>query len=80
MSQIFDEDGKVIPITFIEAGPCFVTQIKAEKDGYSAVQIGFEKSKKEKKSLKNKQYKYLREFRIDKTDLKIKDKIKVDSF
>ena len=43
MSQIFDEDGKVIPVTVIEAGPCVVVQKKtAEKDGYSAVQLGFE--------------------------------------
>jgi large subunit ribosomal protein L3 len=43
MSQIFDENGKVIPVTVIEAGPCVVVQKKtAEKDGYEAVQLGFE--------------------------------------
>lgn len=43
MTQIFDEAGKVIPVTVIEAGPCTVTQIKTvEKDGYSSVQLGFE--------------------------------------
>ena len=43
MTQIFDESGKVIPVTVIEAGPCVVTQKKtAEKDGYNAVQLGFE--------------------------------------
>ena len=43
MTQIFDESGKVIPVTVIEAGPCVVTQKKtAEKDGYSAIQLGFE--------------------------------------
>ena len=43
MTQIFDEQGEVIPVTIIEAGPCYVTQIKTlERDGYSAVQIGFE--------------------------------------
>ncbi|MCD7843917.1 MAG: 50S ribosomal protein L3 [Clostridiales bacterium] len=42
MSQIFDADGKVIPVTVIEAGPCTVVQKKtAEKDGYEAVQLGF---------------------------------------
>ena len=42
MSQIFDTDGKVIPVTVIEAGPCVVVQKKtAEKDGYEAVQMGF---------------------------------------
>ena len=40
MTQIFDEAGKVVPVTVIEAGPCVVTQLKtAENDGYSAVQL-----------------------------------------
>lgn len=43
MTQIFDDDGQVIPVTVIQAGPCYVTQIRSEeKDGYSAVQLGFE--------------------------------------
>ena len=43
MTQIFDEAGKVIPVTVIEAGPCTVVQKKTEeKDGYSAIQLGFE--------------------------------------
>lgn len=43
MTQIFDENGNVIPVTVIEAGPCVVTQIKTEQtDGYEAVQLGFE--------------------------------------
>lgn len=42
MTRIFDERGQVVPITVIEAGPCYVTQIKtAEKDGYNAIQLGF---------------------------------------
>jgi large subunit ribosomal protein L3 len=42
MTQIFDENGKVIPVTVIEAGPCVVTQVKTvEKDGYEAIQVGF---------------------------------------
>jgi large subunit ribosomal protein L3 len=42
MTQIFDDDGLAIPVTIIEAGPCFVTQVRSrEKDGYSAVQLGF---------------------------------------
>ena len=50
MTQIFDEKGVVIPVTVIQAGPCRVTQIRsAEKDGYEAVQIGFEESKRLKK-------------------------------
>lgn len=68
MSQIFDEKGNVIPVTLIEAGPCYVTQIKIkEKDGYDSVQIGFEKLKEKKitKSKKKKPYKYVREFRVE---------------
>jgi large subunit ribosomal protein L3 len=46
MIQLFAEDGTVLPVTLIEAGPCFVTQIKTpERDGYSALQLGFGKSK-----------------------------------
>jgi len=46
MTQIFDETGAVIPITLIEAGPCYVTQIRRmENDGYTAVQLGFEEIK-----------------------------------
>lgn len=43
MTQIFDDDGQVIPVTVIQAGPCYVTQIRTEEnDGYTAVQLGFE--------------------------------------
>ncbi len=43
MTQIFDETGKVVPVTVIEAGPCKVVQKKsAEKEGYASVQLGFE--------------------------------------
>ncbi len=42
MTQIFDEKGTAVPVTIIEAGPCYVTQVRSiEKDGYSAVQLGF---------------------------------------
>ena len=42
MTQIFDENGTVVPVTVIEAGPCPVVQVRTpEKDGYSAVQLGF---------------------------------------
>ena len=44
MTQIFDENGAALPVTLIEAGPCFVTQIRrVESEGYSAVQLGFKK-------------------------------------
>mgnify|MGYP007083922637 FL=1 len=46
MTQIFDEEGNVIPVTVIEAGPEVVTQVKTvETDGYNAVQVGFEDQK-----------------------------------
>ena len=52
MTQIFDKEGQVIPVTLVEAGPCWVTQIKTKaKDGYSAAQIGFGE-KKEKRMKK----------------------------
>ena len=51
MTQIFDEDGKIIPVTVIEAGPCVVVQKKtAERDGYDAVQLGFEEVAEKKLS------------------------------
>ncbi len=84
MTQIWKEN-KVIPVTLIEAGPCFVTQIKTkEKDGYQAVQLGFEKIEKEKKikkSQKNKPFRYLREFRLDNVEeFKVGDVIDVSRF
>ena len=89
MSQIFDEDNKVVPITLIEAGPCSVVQVKTEeKDGYQAVRIGFEeiKEKKMKKPQKGhlkkakleKNYRYLKEF--ESKDLKVGDVIDVSVF
>lgn len=90
MSQIFDEKGNIVPITLIEAGPCYITQIKAKdsssskKDGYEAVQIGFLKLKDKKitKSKKNKPYRYLKEFRgdIDISKYNIGDKIEASVF
>ncbi len=46
MTSIFDEGGEVIPCTVIEAGPCYVTQVRTrERDGYDAIQVGFEEKK-----------------------------------
>lgn len=72
MSQVFNKEGKVIPVTVIEAGPCFVTQIKnKEKDGYFAVQVGLEKKERKiKKTEKGKEFKYLKEFRVSEEDIK----------
>ena len=62
MTQVFDEKGNQIPVTLIEAGPCYITQIKTkEKDKYGAVQVGFvKKTRKIKKAEKEKEFKYLR--------------------
>lgn len=50
MTQVFGEDGKVIPVTVIEAGPCYVLQKKSlEKDGYEAIQLGFEEKKERRR-------------------------------
>lgn len=86
MSQIFDEKGNVVPLTLISAGPCFVTQIKGQKDKYQAIQIGFEELKKKKitKTKKKKPYKHLKEFKYLETkeekELKVGDKIDVSIF
>ena len=91
MSQIFDEKGNVIPVTLIEAGPCIVTQVKTkEKDGYSAIQIGFGEAKKVTKAITGHLKKigklfFLREFRneepkINDKELKRGSKIDVSIF
>src|SRR4030067_85690 len=51
MTQIFDEKGEIVPVTVIEAGPCYVAQIKTEaKDGYKAMQLGFGEVKEKRLS------------------------------
>jgi len=83
MSQVFDDKGDRTPVTLIEAGPCFITQIKTkESDGYASVQIGFEKIKENKtgKSKMKKPFKCLREFRIKDSEYKEGDKIDVSIF
>ena len=76
MSQIFDQNGKAIPVTLIEAGPMTVTQIRTqEKDGYTAVQVGFTPKKT------GKGFKHLREFRVeDENQYKAGDVIDVSTF
>lgn len=86
MTQVFDDQGEVVPVTVIQAGPCIVTQIKTrERDGYDAVQMGFEDKKKLNKPaqghLKDKKLKYLREFKTDKpSEFKVGQEIKADIF
>ncbi|MBN2500605.1 MAG: 50S ribosomal protein L3 [Anaerolineales bacterium] len=90
MTQIFDESGVAIPITLIEAGPCYVTQVRRpEKEKYMAVQLGFGESKP--KHLTGGQLghlnaaelpplRHLREFRVKEFELKTGDKLTADVF
>lgn len=83
MTQIFEEDGRAVPVTLVEAGPCVVTDIKSkDRDGYDAVQIGFENLKENKitKSKNKKPFKHLKENRNIDDALKIGDKIMADIF
>ena len=91
MTQIFDEEGKVIPVTVIEAGPCVVAQVKSVgTDGYNAIQLGFGEVKESKVNRPEKGHfakaniaakKHLREFRVDEVEsYKVGDEIKADTF
>ena len=91
MSQIFDENGRVIPVTVIEAGPCTVVQKKtSEKEGYNAVQLGYEDIAERKLSKPEMGHlnkagvspkKHLREFDLENAaELNIGDIIKADTF
>jgi large subunit ribosomal protein L3 len=91
MTQLFDESGAVVPVTVIEAGPCYVTQIKtADADGYNAVQLGFEETSERKltkgqrghlKKTNSPLLRRLREFRWDSTpSYSPGDVIKADIF
>ena len=85
MSQLFDEKGKVIPITLIECGPCYVLEKRTEeKNGYEALQIGFkkvEKKKKIKKTKKGKEFQHIREGKMENMEeLKIGDEINASIF
>ena len=90
MTQVFDEAGTAYPVTHLEAGPCFVTQVTTtQNDGYSAVQLGFEgvKDKKltggelghlHKKNLPA--LRFIREFRSKEADVKVGDIVDVSQF
>ena len=91
MTQIFDENGKVVPVTVVEAGPCVVVQKKtAENDGYNAVQFGFGDVKPQRMNKPLKGHfekadvalkKNLREFRFeDCTGYNVGDIVKADTF
>lgn len=89
MTQVFDESGKIWPVTVVEAGPCCVVQIKTKnKDGYEAAKVGFAEMKKEKNVNKPMKgvfkkagvtpYRRLREFPMG--DLKVGEMLTVEKF
>ncbi len=91
MTQLFDENGNVIPVTVVEAGPCLVSQIKTmENDGYEAIQVGYGDLKASKVNKPMKGHfakgdvapkKVLREFRLDDiSTYNVGDLIKADIF
>jgi large subunit ribosomal protein L3 len=92
MTQVFDENGNVIPVTVIQAGPCFVTQIRSgEKDGYTAIQLGFSEAKPQRLTqgelghLRRNNLpalRHLREFRLKDGEVDVTEgqQVKVDVF
>ncbi len=90
MTQIFDENGSAVPVTIIEAGPCFVTQVRTpENEGYSAVQLGFDEVKPKRLSggelghLKKSNIpplRFIREFVVKDPQVTVGDQVKVDLF
>jgi large subunit ribosomal protein L3 len=91
MTQIFDDNGKVVPVTVIEAGPCVVVQKKTEdKDGYTAVQLGFQDEKERKLGKPETGHlkkagvpfkKYLKEFKLtNAAAMNVGDELKADVF
>ena len=90
MTQIFDENGAAIPVTLIEAGPCYVTQVRRpEKDGYTAVQLGFQEVSPKRltggqlghlKKVGVPPLRYLREFRVKDPDVQEGDTVTVERF
>ncbi|KEI05031.1 50S ribosomal protein L3 [Clostridium botulinum] len=91
MTQIFDENGKVIPVTVVEAGPCAVLQKKTEeKDGYNAIQVGFEDIREKLANKPKKGHfakagvslkRIVREFRLENIDgYEVGNEIKADVF
>lgn len=91
MTNVFSADGKLVPVTVVQVGPCVVTQVKTkESDGYDALQLGFDEKKVEKlnkpmaghlKKTTEKGFRVLREFRTDDVEsVKAGDTIGVDMF
>lgn len=87
MTQVFTDTGEVLPVTVIEAGPCTITQVRTkDKDGYEAVQLGFEETKRlnkpERGHLKGlNPLRHLREVRVDGTaEYKVGEQVDVTIF
>ena len=89
MTQVFQSDGTMVPVTVSQAGPCAVTQVKTvERDGYAAVQLGFDEvperklNKPELGHLKasGATVKHLHEFKLEGSSLKVGDKVSCDVF
>ena len=90
MTQIFDEQGVAYPVTLVEAGPCYVTQVREpQKEGYAAVQLGFGEVNPKRltggelghlKTGELPPLRFLREFRAKNHELKVGDKVAVDVF
>jgi large subunit ribosomal protein L3 len=91
MSQIFDDNSKIIPVTLVQAGPCHVLQVRnQEKDNYNAIQLGFLPKRKnnkpgighvKKSNAKSAGFRYVREFKLkDVTQTKIGEKIDINTF
>ena len=90
MTQIFDEAGVALPVTVIEAGPCYGTQVRShEVDGYSAVQLGFGEVNPKRLTGGQRGHlkisdlpplRFLREFRIKSPDVVVGDKVTVENF
>ena len=89
MTQVFLNDGTMVPVTVIQAGPCTVTQVKTvERDGYGAIQLGFDEVSEKK--LNNPQRGHLKaggvnvrrlhEFKLENCSLKVGDKVTCDAF
>ena len=90
MTQIFDENGKVIPVTVVEAGPCVVVQVKTvENDGYAAVQLGYGDKKAQRMNKPMKGHfdkagagykRTLKEFKFDDCNVEAGSLVKADTF
>jgi len=90
MTQVFNEAGVAFPVTLIEAGPCFVTQIRTtNRDGYAAIQLGYQEVEEKKltrgelghlQKRKLPALRILREFRTKENDIKVGDKVDVTRF